>query len=86
MRRPLPVQTNEIADGHSATSAQPRHATADLIAARFSSPWPRPDSQAFAFITNGAPQEGLLIAPLSSRSQDREAVAEKPIPTVRNSR
>ena len=32
MRRPVPVQTEEVAGGHYATSAQPRHATADLIA------------------------------------------------------
>ena len=32
MRNRALLQTDQVADGHSATSAQPRHATADLIA------------------------------------------------------
>ena len=86
MRTPVSVQADEVADGHSATSAQPRHATADLIRGRHSSLRPGPDSRAFAVRTNGAPQEGLLSAAFSVRSPNPKTVAEKPFPTVRNSR
>jgi hypothetical protein len=86
MRIPVQIQTEEVADGRSATSAQPRHATADLIPAHSSSRWPRPHSRAFAIGTNGEPQEGLLFAPLSVRSQNRKTVAGKPFAELRNSR
>jgi hypothetical protein len=86
MRNPVADQTGQVADGHSATSAQLRHATADLIPTRHSSLWPRPEAQAFAVRTNGAPQEGLLIAPLSFRSQNRNTVAGKTLPRLGNSR
>jgi hypothetical protein len=86
MRIPFQIQTEEVADGRSATSAQPRHAAADLTPPRHSSPGPRPDSRAFAVRTNGAPQEGLLFAPLSVRSQDRKTVAGKTFSKLENSR
>ena len=61
-------KTEEVANGRSRnvgpTSA--RHRRPDPCA--LSSRWPRPDSRVFAVRTNGAPQEGLLFAPLSVRS------------------
>jgi hypothetical protein len=85
MRNPVADQTGQVADGHSATSAQLRHATADLIPTRHSSLWPRPEAQAFAVRTNGAPQQGLLFAAFSVRFQNPKTVARKPSPKLRKS-
>ena len=76
MRIPVQTQTQEVAVGRRATSAQPRHATAFSNAPLSSSRTPHPNSRASATRTNGAPHEGLLFALLSARSQKRKGLWE----------
>jgi hypothetical protein len=80
MRIPVLTHTEEVAGGRRATSAQPRRATAALLPRLSSSQTPRPNSGVFATRTNGASQEGLLFAPLSTRSQKRKSFIGKPSP------
>jgi len=69
MKIQVHTQTEEVAGGRRAHSSQPRHATAGLSPQLYSSQRPHPNAWASAFGTTGAPQEGLLFAPLSARSQ-----------------
>ena len=86
MRIPVHTQTEEVAGGRSATSSQPRRATASLTARLSSSHGPHPSSPFFAFGTNGAPLEGLRCYPLSARSRKRTRFVGKPSLKPRNSR
>jgi hypothetical protein len=86
MRIPVHTQTEEVAGGRSATSSQPRRATASVTARLSSSHTPHPNSRASAARTNGTPQEGLLFAPLSARSPNRTRFVGKPSLKPRNSR
>jgi len=78
MRTPVLTHTEEVAGGRRATSAQPRRASAALLPRLSASQTPRPNSRAFATGTNGAPHEGLLFAPISTRSQKRKSFIGKP--------
>jgi hypothetical protein len=78
MRIPVLTHTEEVAGGSRATSAQPRRATAALLPRLSASQTPRPNSWVFATRTNGASHEGLLFAPLSTRSQKRKSLIGKP--------
>jgi hypothetical protein len=78
MRIPVLTHTEEVAGGRRATSAQPRRATAALLPRLSASQTPRPNPRVFATTTNGASQEGLLFAPLSTRSQKRKSLIGKP--------
>ena len=78
MRIPVLTHTEEVAGGRRATSAQPQRASAALLPRLSSSQTPRPNSRVFATRTNGASQEGLLFAPLSTRSQKRKSLIGKP--------
>lgn len=86
MRIPVHAQTEEVAVGRSATSAQPRRATASLTARLSSSHGPHPSSPFFAFGTTGAPLESLRCYPLSARSQKQKKFVGKPSQKPRNSR
>ena len=86
MRIPVHTQTEEVADGRSATSAQPRRATSSFIP-RFSfSHGPHPNPSFSAFGTTGAPQESLRCYPLSARSQTREIFLGTPSLKPRSTR
>jgi len=76
------TQTEGIAGGRSATSAQPRRATASFTARLSSSHGPHPNSPFFAFGTIGAPLESLRCYPLSARAQKRKRFVEKPFPEL----
>jgi len=80
------IETQEVAGGRRAASAQSRHATADLPPQPYSSRRPHPNSRFCATGTTGAPREGLLFAPLSARSQKRKSLERKPEPRPRDSR
>ena len=86
MRNPVQTQTEEVAGGRRAHSAQPRRATADLMRQPYSSGRPRPHSRASATRTTGAPQKGLLFAPLSARSRKPHCVVGTPSRKPRISR
>jgi hypothetical protein len=86
MRNRVHTQTEEVASGRRATSAQPRHATAGLMPRLHSSQRPHPHSPASATGTTGAPHEGLLFAPLSARSQKPNSFVRKTSLKPRNSR
>jgi hypothetical protein len=86
MRIPIATQPQTVAVGRGATSAQSRHATADLILTVYSSRWPHPHSRAFATGTAGAPLEGLLFAPLPARSRKDKMLMGKLLGAPRNSR
>ena len=86
MRIPVHTQTEEVAGGRSATSAQPRRATSSFIP-RFSfSHRPHPNPWFSAFGTTGAPQESLRCYPLSAHSQKRKVFVGKPTQKPRSSR
>jgi hypothetical protein len=78
MRIPVLTNTEEVAGGRRATSAQPRRASAAPLPRLSSSQTPRPNSPVFATRTNGASHEGLLFAPLSTRSQKRKSLIGTP--------
>jgi hypothetical protein len=84
------TQTEEVAGGRSATSAQPRRAIASFTARLSPSHGPHPISPFFAFGTTGAPLESLRCYPLSARSRKRTRFVEKtfpdPSPALRNYR
>ena len=78
MRIPVHAQTEEVAGGRSATSAQPRRATSSFIP-RFSfSHGPHPNPSFSAFGTTGAPQESLRCYPLFAHSQKRKVSVGQP--------
>ena len=85
MKERVQSQSEEVAGGRRATSAQPRHASADLMLVVFSSERPHPNPPAFAIRTNGAPHEGLLFAPLIARSRKHKKWMGKPKHRPRNS-
>lgn len=76
------TQTGEVAGGRSATSAQPRRATASFTARLSSSHGPHPNSSFFAFGTTGASLESLRCYPLSVRSRKRTRFVGKPFPDL----
>jgi hypothetical protein len=78
MRIPLLGHIEEVAGGRRATSAQPRRATAGLLLKLSASQTPLPNSWIVATRTNGASQQGLLFAPLSTRSQKHKSLIGKP--------
>ena len=86
MRIEAQAETKEVAGGRGAHSAQPRHATSDLTPQLYSSERPHPDSRASAPGTNGAPQEGLLFAPLSARSPNHTRFVRRTAKNTRHSR
>ena len=86
MSKPVQTQSEEVAGGRRAHSAQPRHATADLMPQLYSLARPHPHPRASATRTTGAPHEGLLFAPLPARSQKRKTFRGKPSRKTRNSR
>ena len=86
MRIEVQTETEEVAGGRRAHSAQPRHATSDLTPQLCSSERPHPDSRASASGTNGAPQEGLLFAPLSARFRNHTGFVRKSQENARHSR
>jgi hypothetical protein len=72
----ISTQTEEVAGGRRATSCQPRRATAGLLLRPCSSQRPNPFPPTCATGTTGAPQKGLLFAPLSAPSPKRNTVVE----------
>jgi hypothetical protein len=84
MRIEVHTQTEEVAGGYSAKSAQPRRATSSFTARLSSFHTPHPKPPFFAFGTTGAPQEGLRCFPLSALSQTREMFLGTPLPKPRN--
>ncbi len=86
MRIPVHAQTAEVAGGRSATSAQPRRATASFTARLSSFHGPHSNSRAFALGTTGAPLESLRCYPLSARYQKQKNFVGKPSQKLRNSR
>jgi hypothetical protein len=86
MRIQVQSETEEVAGGRRAHSAQPRHATSDLTPQLYSSARPHLNSRASASGTNGAPQESLLFAPLSARSPDHTRLIRKAEPNTRHTR
>ena len=78
MRIPVHAQTEEVARGRSATSAQPPHATL-VPATKVSSPPKLPLIRSSSLPdTPGALLEGLRCYPLSARSQQHQMFVEKP--------
>ena len=86
MRITFQNRDEEVAGGRSATSAQPQHATADLIPELSASERPRPYSRDCAARTNGALRESLLFAALPARSQDTRSFGWQPLHQLRDSR
>ena len=75
MRIPVHTQTEEVAGGRRATSAQPR-APAPLCCIGFPPHRRHIPTHGFSPLElTGAPLEGLLFAPLSARSQKRKALS-----------
>jgi hypothetical protein len=86
MRTPVHAQTEEVASGRSATSAQPPHATL-VPATKVSSPhMPHPIGSSSLPDTPGALLEGLRCYPLPARSRKRRRFVGKPPLKPRNSR
>ena len=86
MRIPVHTQTEEVADGRSATSAQPPRATL-VPATKISSPPPlHPIRSSSLPDTPGALLEGLHCYPLSARFEKQQRFVGKPSPKPRNSR
>jgi len=86
MKIAVHTQTEEVAGRRGATSAQPRHASADLTPELYSSRRPHPNPGISATGTNGAPHEGLLFAPLSARFQRQKTFVGETLLELRNSR
>ena len=86
MRIPVHAQTEEVAGGRSATSAQPPRAT-PVPATEVSFPrTPHPIRSSLLPDTPGALLEGLRCYPLSARSQKQKWFVGKPSQKLRNSR
>jgi len=79
------AQTEEVAGGRTATSAQPRRATASFTARLSSSYGPHPNPPFSAFGTTGAPLESLRCYTLSARSQKHSMCVGQLQPKPRNS-
>lgn len=86
MRIPVHAQTEEVAGGRSATSAQPPHATLVPASKVFSPHTPHPIGSSSHLDTPGALLEGLRCYPLSARSQKQKRFVGKPSLKPRNSR
>jgi hypothetical protein len=86
MRIQLQTQTDEVAGGRSATSAQPQRATSPFIPRLSSSHAPHPNPPFFAFGTTVAPLESLRCYPLSARSQEHTGLVRKTQRAARYSR
>ena len=86
MRIPLHAQTEEVAGGRSATSAQPPRATLVPTTKVFSPPTLYPSRSSSLPDAPGALLEGLRCYPLSARSQKRKRFVGKPSLKPRNSR
>jgi len=86
MRITFQDRDEEVADGRSATSAQPQRATAGLTPERSASERPRPHPRICAAGTNGALREGLLFAALPARSQYPRSLGPQLLLQSRNSR
>jgi hypothetical protein len=86
MRIPVHAQTEEVADGHSATSAQPPHATLVPATKVSSPPTPYPIGSSSFLDTPGALLEGLRCYPLSARSRKRTRFLGKLSKKLWNSR
>ena len=85
MRIPVHAQTEEVAGGRSATSAQPPHATL-VPTTKVSSPsTPHPIRSSSFLDTAGALLEGLRYYPLSARSRKRTRFLGKPSKQLWNS-
>ena len=78
MRIRTRIQTEEVAGGRRRTSAQARGASAAPLRRLLPSHEARPHSPASATRRIGAPHEGLLVAPLTARSQKHEGLEGKP--------
>jgi hypothetical protein len=78
MRIPVHTQTEKVAGGRRATSAQPRRAPAGVTPRLCSSQRPHPNSRVSATGATGAPHEGPLFAPLSARFQKLKRLVAKP--------
>jgi hypothetical protein len=86
MKISVHAQTEEVAGGRSATSAQPPHATLVPATKVSSPPTLRPIRSSSLPDTPGALLEGLRCYPLPARSWKRTRFVEKPSPKPRNSR
>jgi hypothetical protein len=86
MKIQIHTQTEEVAGGRSATSAQPRRATPSFTPRLSSSHEPRPSSPFSIFGTTGAPLESLRCYPLSARSQKQTRFLRRTQRNARNSR
>jgi hypothetical protein len=86
MRIPVHAQTEEVAGGRNATSAQPPHATLVPATKVSSPPTPHPIRSSSLLDTPGALLEGLRCYPLSARSRKRRRFVGKPLLKPRNSR
>jgi hypothetical protein len=86
MRIPVHAQTEEVAGGRSATSAQPPHATLVPVTKVSSPPTLHPIRSSSLPDAPGALLEGLHCYPLSARSEKQKRFVGKPSPKPRNSR
>jgi hypothetical protein len=86
MRIRVHAQTEEVAGGRSATSAQPPHATLLPATKVFSPHTPHPIGSSSLLDTLGALLEGLRCYPLSARSWKRTRFLGKPSKKLWNSR
>ncbi len=86
MRIRVHTQTEEVAGGRSATSAQPRRATAPITPRLSSSHGPHPNPPFSAIGTTGAPLKSLRCYPLSARSRKHTRFVEKTERKPRNLR
>ena len=86
MRIRVDAQTEEVAGGRSATSAQPPHATLLPATKVFSPHTPHPIGSSSLRDTPGALLEGLRCYPLSGRSQQHQMFVGKPSAKPRKSR
>jgi hypothetical protein len=86
MRIPVHAQTEKVAGGRSATSAQPPHATLVPATTISSPPTPHPIGSPSLLDTPSALLEGLRCYPLSARFGKRRRFVGKPLLKPRNSR
>jgi hypothetical protein len=86
MRIPVHAQTEEVAGGRSATSAQRPHASLVPSTKVSSPPTPHHSRSSSLSETPGGLLEGFRCYPLSARSQERKRFVAKPSLKPRNSR